>query len=201
MSQSKRLLAVLLLNISMITGLIIVGLSSHSLGVLAAGGDYVADSAAILLGLLAIYLRDKKNGHPLATTIVAGINASLLLIVTILVITESIHRLNTHTPHIQGLPAMIISIVATIAMVIGALILAGDKNDKDLHIRSVMLDTMADGVSSAAVAVTGGIIFFTKRYFWLDSAAALIIGIVIGVTAIKLMRDVVKTMLRKNNSA
>lgn len=50
MTQQKRLGLVLGLNVIMITGLVLVGLVSHSLGVLAAGDDYAADSTAILLG-------------------------------------------------------------------------------------------------------------------------------------------------------
>lgn len=194
MSQQKRLTIVLGLNIAMIIGLVIVGISSHSLGVLAAGGDYVADSAAIALGLLAIKLRDSKQGHPMATTYVAAVNASFLLIVTALVMAESIHRLTSHAPHIQGLQVMIISIISTIAMVIGAVIIAGDESEDDLHMRSVLLDTIADGASSAAVALTGGIIFITGGLFWLDSAVALLIGLVIGFTALKLLGDVVKSL-------
>lgn len=194
MTQSTRLTIVLALNIAMIAGLIIVGLSSHSLGVLAAGGDYVADSAAIGLGLLAINLSKHPRGHPNAKTIVAMINVVFLLIVTSYVIIEAVHRLTTNTPDIQGLQAMIISIIATVAMIIGAVILAGDNARDDLHMRSVMLDTVADGLSSAAVAVTGGIIYSTHNYFWLDSAVSLAIGGVIGFTALKLLRDVLKEL-------
>ena len=39
MTQMKRLSLVLGINVVMIAGLLIVGLASHSLGVLAAGGD------------------------------------------------------------------------------------------------------------------------------------------------------------------
>ncbi len=61
----------------MIAGLVIIGLSSHSLGVLAAGGDFIADSFAILLGLLAVYISQHPRGHPKATSIVALINSVL----------------------------------------------------------------------------------------------------------------------------
>lgn len=50
-SQQRRLGIVLSLNLIMITGLVVVGFASHSLGVLAAGGDFAADSVAVLLGI------------------------------------------------------------------------------------------------------------------------------------------------------
>ncbi len=61
MSQRRRLTVVLALNLTMIVSLVLVGLSAHSLGVLAAGGDYVADSTAIGLGILAVTIRDRSG--------------------------------------------------------------------------------------------------------------------------------------------
>ena len=65
----------------MIAGLLIVGLASHSLGVLAAGGDFVADSAAIVLGIIAIQVTKHPRGSRRATTFAALINAFVLLVV------------------------------------------------------------------------------------------------------------------------
>lgn len=194
MTQQKRLSLVLGLNVIMIAGLVIVGLTSHSLGVLAAGGDFAADSTAILLGIIAIQIAKHPHGHPKATTYVALINALVLLTVTVFVIFEGVHRLTTYTPQIEGLPVLIISVVSTVFMAVGALILGRDAGKEDLHMRSVLLDTVSDGVAAAAVAVSGGIIYFTGKFYWLDSALAILIGLAIGFAALKLLRDVVKTL-------
>lgn len=191
MSQQKRLGLVLGINLVMIAGLVIVGLASHSLGVLAAGGDYAADSTAILLGIIAIQIRKHPHGHPKATTYVALINGLVLLAVTAVVIFEGVHRLTSHTPHVEGLPVLIVSGIATISMALGAFIIGRDAGKEDLHMRSVLLDTVSDGVASAAVAVSGGIIYFTGKFYWLDSVLAIAIGVVIGYGAVKLLRDVV----------
>jgi Co/Zn/Cd efflux system component len=45
-SPARRLAAVLLLNLGLVTALVITGLAAHSLAVLAAGADYLADAAA-----------------------------------------------------------------------------------------------------------------------------------------------------------
>ncbi len=193
-SQTIRLSAVLALNLAMIAGLITVGVLSRSVGVLAAGGDYIADSAAIGLGLFAISLRDAKHPHPRATYIVALVNALFLLLITSFVIFESLRRLSTHTPAVEGLPVMLISIIATLVMLAGAHILGKSAGSEDLHMRSVLLDTLSDAASSGAVAITGGIIYFTRSYYWLDPAAALVISIVIGYGAVKLIKDVVKSL-------
>ena len=44
------------LNLVLIAVLVVVGIAANSLGVLADGGDYMADSGAILLALFAIWL-------------------------------------------------------------------------------------------------------------------------------------------------
>lgn len=56
--------------------------------------------------------------------------------------------------------------------------------------RSVLLDTVADGVVSATVAISGGIIYFTGRFYWLDSVLGVFIGLFIGFNALKLLKDV-----------
>lgn len=192
MTQTKRLMIVLMLNLSMIAVLIIVGISSRSLGVLAAGGDYVADATAIGLGLFAIYIRDTSKGETKATTIVAAINATFLLAVTIIVSVEALRRLLGHGPEIHGLPVLIVSGIAAIIMIIGAMIMGDD--DNDLHMRSVILDTISDAVSAGAVAITGAIILITKGSYWLDSAVALAISVVIGHQAVKLLRDIAEDL-------
>ena len=197
MKQETRLSLVLLLNLAMIGGLVVVGLSSHSLGVLAAAGDYIADSAAIVLGLIAIYISRHPHGYPKATSIVALINSVFLLAVTLFVIFGAIERLIGHTPEIEALPVIIVSVIGAIVMIAGIFILGNDDSNEDLHMRSVVLDTISDAVASAAVAITGGIILATKGFYWLDSAVALIIGLVIGYQAVKLLKDVIKELREK----
>ncbi len=194
MSQQARLSLVLGLNLLMIAGLAVVGLASHSLSVLAAGGDYVADSFAIMLGIWAIEFSKGPRGHPRATTYVALINALALLGVTLYVIVEAVRRLTSGVPHVSGLPVLIISAIATVVMASGALILGRDAGSEDLHMRSVLLDTLSDALASAAVAATGLLIYLTNGLYWLDPAMAIIIGIVIGYGAVKLLRDVVKDL-------
>ena len=197
MKQETRLTLVLLLNLAMIGGLVVVGLSSHSLGVVAAAGDYIADSAAIMLGLIAIYISRHPHGYPKATSIVALINCVFLLAVTLFVIFEAVVRLEGHTPEIEALPVIIVSAIGAIVMIAGIFILGNDDSKEDLHMRSVVLDTISDAVASAAVAITGGIILATKGFYWLDSVVALIIGLVIGYQAVKLLKDVFKELREK----
>ena len=193
-SQRRRLTLLLILNLAMIAGLVIVGLQARSLGVLAAGGDYVADSAAIGLGIIAVVIRDRVGEQSRATTIVAAINACALLIVTGVVIIEAARRLAAGSPTVHGLPVLIVSVIATVVMVSGALILGVDAGSEDLHMRSVLLDTVADALTSAAVAASGAVMYFTRGAYWLDPTVAIVIALVIGYGATRLLRDVVMAL-------
>ena len=64
LSQIRRLAIVLALNLALIGGLVAVGITARSVGVLAAAGDTLADSVALVLGLVAVVLRDHDPAHP-----------------------------------------------------------------------------------------------------------------------------------------
>ena len=194
LSQRRRLSILLGLNALTIVALVVVGFSAHSLGVLAAGGDYAADSAAILLGIIAVTIRERVGPESKAPTIVALINSGGLLVVTVLVIVGAVRRLLHGTPVIHGLPVLVTSGIAAIVMVAGALILGCDAGSEDLHMRSVLLDTVADAVTSAAVAVTGAVIFVVQGRYWLDSVMAVLVGLIIGAGATRLLIDVVRAL-------
>ncbi len=60
--------------------------------------------------------------------------------------------------------------------------------------KSVLPDTGADAIASAAVAVSGAVNYFTGRFFWLDCALAADIGILIGTGALQLLRGAVRAL-------
>jgi cation diffusion facilitator family transporter len=197
-SREKRLAAVLLLNLLLVAALVITGLAAHSLGVLAAGGDYLADASAIGVSLFAIWLsRTPRPGHPggypNATNIAALVNAGWLLILNVLIIVAAIRRLVSGAPHVEGLPVLIISAIAAAVMLTGALILnagpGGD--DEDLNMKAVLLDTAADAAAAGGVAVSGAVILTAGGWYWLDPAVALGIAVVVGYHALRLSRKVV----------
>ena len=194
MSRTQRLAVVLLLNLGLVAGLVVVGLAAHSLAVLAAGADYLADAAAIGVSLLAIWIAARPGGHPRATTIAALVNAAWLLILNIVIIVAAIQHLAAGAHQVEGLPVLIVSAIAAVVMLAGALILGGDADDddgtEDLNVKAVLLDTAGDAAAAAGVAVSGAIIFATGGLYWLDPATALVIAVIIGYHALKLTRKI-----------
>jgi len=108
-------------------------------------------------------------------------------------------RLLTHRVPVDGLPVLVMSGVAAVAMLVGALILRADEDDeeggeRDLSVSAVLLDTVADAAAAAGVAVIGAIILATGGWYWLDPAVALVIAVVIGYHAIALLRKVLRRL-------
>jgi len=187
-TQDKRLCLVLAINLVMVVALLLVGLLTHSLGVLASGADYLGDALGTGLSLVALRMSRHKHGHSRATSYAALANSSLLLIVTVVVAVEAAHRLISGAPSIHGVPVVIASVVAAVAMIACAFIL-GDV-EGDLSMESVMLDTVADAAAAVGVAISGAVILITKGTYWLDSLVALLIALVVGYHAVRLMHRV-----------
>ncbi|HXO53049.1 MAG TPA: cation transporter [Mycobacterium sp.] len=196
MSQQRRLGIVLGLNLSLIAALVLVGLAAHSVGVLAAAGDTAIDSVALVLGLIAVTVRDRST-HPrrsLAIPVVALINSGALLVVLALIVVEAVRRLQRGVPEVHGVPVLIVSGLMMAVLLVGAWVLGSSAANEDLHMRSVLLDTLADAATAGAVASAGAVIALTGRFFWLDPALALAIAVVVAVPAIALCSKAVAAM-------
>jgi cobalt-zinc-cadmium efflux system protein len=208
MSRTQRLLVVLALNLALVAGLVITGVTAHSLAVLAAGGDYLLDSAGVGVALLAIRLSaGPPGGRPRwvrhAPAIAALVNCGWLLVLEVLVAAAAIDRLSTGTPQVDGLPVLVVSAIAALVMTGGAFVLRPDGADQDnesqeqdLSIAAVLLDTVADAAAAAGVAAAGAIILASGGWYWLDPAVALAIAVVVAYHAFALLRKAVALLRR-----
>jgi cobalt-zinc-cadmium efflux system protein len=205
LSRTQRLTVVLALNLSLVVGLVTVGVGAHSLAVLAEGSDYLLDAAGVGVALLAIRLsarqasRVRPAGNPDVASVAALVIGGWLLILELLVAGAAAVRLITRTPQVDGLPVLIVSGVAALAMAAGALILRGsgkedgdgtETGERDPSVAAVLLDTIADAAAAAGAATTGGIILATGSWYWLDPAVALAIAVIVAYYAFALIRKV-----------
>jgi cobalt-zinc-cadmium efflux system protein len=203
MSRARRLLTVLGLNLALVAALVAVGVTAHSLAVLAEGGDYLLDAAGVGVALLAIRLSARRASRPRrerpsrAPNVAALINAGWLLVLEVIVAAAAVDRLVTGARRVDGLPVLVVSSIAALAMAGGAFILRGaggddadDRDEHDLSVAAVLLDTIADAAAAAGVAAAGAIILATGGWYWLDPAVALAIAVVVGYHAIALIRKV-----------
>ena len=211
MSRSQRLLIVLALNLALVAALVAVGVTAHSLAVLAEGGDYLLDAAGVGVALLAIRLSARpaggarREGPSKAPNVAALINAGWLLVLEVIVAAVAVDRLITGAHPVDGLPVLIVSGIAALVMAGGAFILRGaggddadDNDEHDLSVAAVLLDTIADAAAAAGVAAVGAIILATGGWYSLDPAVALTIALVVAYHAIALIR---KVLIRLRSAA
>lgn len=196
-SQRRRLSIVLALNITLVLGLVTVGLMANSVSVLAAAADTVGDCLGLILGLFAVALRDRDPSHPHAQRPIAAaalVNSCLLTVVTLSVAVEATTRLIEGSPPVEALPVILVSLVTLVVMLAGAVVLGRSAADEDLHMRSVLLDALADAAAAAGVALAGTIILLTGGLYWLDPVVALLIAAIIAVAAVRLMLKAVAAL-------
>jgi cobalt-zinc-cadmium efflux system protein len=203
MPRTRRLLVVLALNLALVGALVVVGVTAHSLTVLAEGGDYLLDAAGVGVALLAIRLSARprrsvrRDGALRASSVAALVNGGCLLVLEVLVAAAAVDRLISGIRQVHGLPVLIVSGIAALVMAGGVLILRGDGDgdenqtgEHDLSVAAVLLDTIADAAAATGAAATGAIILATGGWYWLDPAVALIIALVVTCHAIALVRKV-----------
>ena len=159
------------------------------------------------MALLAIRhaARQARRGRPEAaantTRIAALINSGWLLVLELLVVAAAVDRLATRTPEVHGLPVLVVSGIAALAMTAGAFVLGRDDDaegeGRDPSVAAVLLDTVADAAAAAGVAVAGAIILAVRGWYWLDPAVALVIAVLVAYHAVRLIR----TVLARSRSA
>jgi cobalt-zinc-cadmium efflux system protein len=187
----RRLLIVLGLNLLLVAALVIVGVTAHSVGVLAAGVDYLADASAVGVSVLAVRVAERR---PRAPDVAALVNAGWLLVLNVGVVVAAVRRLAMGAPEVRGLPVLVVSAVAAVLMIGGALVLGGDIDDDDLNTKAVLLDTVADAAAAVGVAGAGAVILATGGWYWLDPAVALAIAVVVGYHALVLSGKAVRAL-------
>jgi cobalt-zinc-cadmium efflux system protein len=193
MTREQRLRAVLALNAVLVALLLVVGLRAHSLGVLAAGGDYATDIVAIALSLLAARVATRQAtakrsyGYERTTVLVALFNTALVLGTTVVIAYVGLRRLLHGVGHVRPGPVVAVSLLAGVVMSAGAWLL---REDRTVGVRAIFLETASDALAALGVALSGAVILITHRCQWLDPVVGLGIAALMGWHAVGLLREI-----------
>jgi cobalt-zinc-cadmium efflux system protein len=174
------------------------GFLGQSLALISDSGHVLTDVLAVGVGILTLRLGRKRHtarrtfGYHRAEIFAALINGSTLIAVALLIIYEAYLRLQ-QPPTVQGPLVLGIASVGLLGNlgIAGLLSRSGEAN---LNVRGVFLHTVGDALSSVAVIVSSLIIIFTG-YQGIDSLAAAIIGVLIMLSAYRLVRDSTNILL------
>ena len=204
MTRSARLVVTLAVNAALVVGQFVAGLAAHSTGLVADAAHNLTDVAAVCLSLLAVRwaLRPRSDtrsfGNHRGTILAALANAAGLAVLTGAIVAASIVRL-VHPAAVDAPVVVAVASIAIVANAVSALVLLGDRHD--LNMRATFLHMAADVMASACVLVAG-VVIMASGGGWdrLDPAAALVVGILIGVQAVRLVKQSIDVLLESTPS-
>ncbi len=203
MTRTRRLTYSLALNIVLVAVQIVFGLTAHSVGLLSDAGHNLTDVAALVLSLVAVRFAlrppsaERSYGNHRATILAALANAAAIAAVTVVIVVESVRRLE----HPQAVHAGVVVIVAAAAMAangLAALLLRDGSHD--LNMRSAFVHMLGDMLASAAVVIAGVVLLFAPNATWLDPTAGLVVAAIIVFEAVGVFRGSVSILLESTPS-
>jgi len=175
----------------------VAGLRAHSLALLSESGHNVSDFLALLLSFVAVYFQSrpadssKTFGYQRAGVLAAFINAGTLIVISLWIGAEAVHRLSAPVA-VQPKLMMIVAAAGVLMNGVIAALLWGVA--RDVNLRSAFLHMAGDTLSTAAVIAGGAGILYTGRN-WIDPALSLLIAALILWTSVGIVRETLNILL------
>jgi cobalt-zinc-cadmium efflux system protein len=175
----------------------VAGLRAHSLALLSEAGHNVSDFLALLLSFAAVYFQakpasDRKTfGYQRAGVLAAFVNAATLIVISIWIGIEAIHRLSAPVA-VQPRLMMLVAAAGVLMNGVIAALLWGVA--RDVNMRSAFLHMAGDTLSTAAVIAGGAGILFTGKV-WIDPVLSLVIAALILWSSVGIVRETLNILL------
>jgi cobalt-zinc-cadmium efflux system protein len=198
---AKRTQAVLRVSLAATALYVVVtfvaGLRAHSLALLSEAGHNVSDFLALLLSFAAVHFQTRPAddartfGYQRAGVLAAFINAGSLVVISLWIGLEAVHRL--YAPVAVHPRTMMYVAAAGVVMngVIAALLWGVAR---DVNMRSAFLHMAGDTLSTAAVIAGGAAILFTGQN-WIDPVLSLVIAALILWSSWGIVRETLNILL------
>ena len=175
----------------------VAGVRAHSLALISEAGHNISDALALLLSFVAVYFQgrpasdEKTFGYQRAGVLAAFLNALTLIVISVGLSIEAIHRLGK--PVVVEPRLMMIVAAAGVVMngVIAALLFRGSR---DINIRSTFIHMLGDTLSTAAV-IAGGVAILFTHHNWIDPLLSLLIAARILWSSISIVRETLNILL------
>ncbi len=197
-SNRRRLSIVLLLTAVYMVAELLGGLWSGSLALLADAGHMLADVAALILALMAVWFGArpatprKTFGYYRLEILAALINGVGLVLISFFIFYEAYHRWFGQ-PAIRSVPMTAVAAGGLLVNLICALLLRRDR-DEDLNVRGAWLHVIGDALGSTGAIIAGTLIML---FGWTaaDSLISVFIGLLIVWSSWHLIRDATNVLL------
>ncbi len=175
----------------------IAGLRAHSLALLSEAGHNASDFLALLLSFAAVYFQtrpassSKTFGYQRAGVLAAFINAATLIVISLWIAIEAIHRLSAPVA-VQPRLMMIVAAAGVLMNGVIAALLWGVA--RDVNMRSAFIHMAGDTLSTAAVIAGGAGILITGQN-WIDPVLSLLIAALILWSSVGIVRETLNILL------
>jgi len=196
--SGKRLILVLVLTAFYMLAELFGGLWTGSLALLADSGHMLADVAALLLALMALWFGsrpatpNKTFGYYRLEILAALTNGVGLTLISFFIFYEAYLRLYA-PPSIRSVPMTIVAAGGLIINLICARLLHYDRHD-DLNMRGAWLHVVSDALGSLG-AIVAGVLIAVLGWNVADPIISIMIAVLIVWSSWHLMRDATNVLL------
>lgn len=181
------------------------GFLTNSLALLSDAGHMLSDSVALGLSLSAVIFgakaatESKTFGYKRYEILAAFINGVVLVIISIFIFKEAIHRLQ-EPQMVIGKGMMIISTIGLIVNVIVAKVLHSKGTTKEnLNLRSAYLHVIGDLLGSIG-AIIAAVLILTLDWYIADPIASMIVSILVLYSGWGILRDATNVLMEAKPS-
>jgi cobalt-zinc-cadmium efflux system protein len=194
----KRLSIVLVLTAIYMIAELAGGLWTGSLALLADAGHMLADVAALILALTAVWFGarpatpHKTFGYYRLEILAALINGVGLVLISLFIFYEAYQRWFAQ-PIIRSKPMTLVAVGGLVVNVICAFLLHRDR-DQDLNVRGAWLHVIGDALGSTG-AIIAGVLIMLFGWTAADSLISVFIGLLIIWSSWHLIRDATNVLL------
>ena len=194
----RSLRIALLLTGTLLIAEIVGGLLTNSIALLADAGHMLTDVAALALSLFVAWFTrqpstpQKSFGYLRWEILAAFLNGGALILISIVIIAESVMRLRAPEPIEGGL--MLGIAVGGLAVNVAAAMILHPTSQSNMNVRGAYLHVLGDLLASVGVVVAAGVIHFTG-WLYADPIASLLTTMLILRGAWKLVRESVDILL------
>jgi cobalt-zinc-cadmium efflux system protein len=203
-ASDTNLFVTMALNFFITIAEVIGGLYSGSLALISDAMHNFSDGIAITITYGALRLSDKPRslkytfGMKRAEIIAAIINASTLIIISVLLIKEAIERLYHPSP-IGGWMMLVVALLGLAANVLGTILLKKG-SAKNINLRAAYFHLLSDAISSLAVII-GAMCIMYFRIYWIDPVLTILISLYILKETFEIVKEAVDVVMMASPAA
>jgi cobalt-zinc-cadmium efflux system protein len=199
--RGRKLVITIVLNVLITVAQIIGAIFANSLALLSDAFHNFSDSSSLVITLIANQLTKRKStknqtfGYKRAEILAAFIHASLLLIIAVYIIYESVSRiLSPAELDVDPVLVMALAGFGIIMNGLSVLIIYGDSK-KNINLKSAYVHLFSDMLASIAVLIGGAAIYFFDITI-IDPILSFAIAIYLIIFGWRLVRDSTKVLMQ-----